>query len=234
MQIKNFFLDLREWPQYAKQQNNVWLLESEAFKEPLQFTFEFDSKDKQELEKAKEECQRWFTLIQEKEKQRSKILEWLQVKEEMITKCYQDIEWLIEREKELRKDVDRRSKDGKDVLKEFADTILEQNNKLAKIQEVIAEPKPSKIYHYTQSLLVTWDDIHYGESIELPSWKYAIIEKKEFIPQNEYVLLEKDNPIDFKIQFVDKEYIPEVKIRSSNGVNKPVCKVEIDVLFFQI
>jgi hypothetical protein len=42
MQIKDFYLDLREGPQYAKKNGNMWLLESEAFKEPLRFEFTFD------------------------------------------------------------------------------------------------------------------------------------------------------------------------------------------------
>ena len=45
MQIKQFYLDLREWPQYARNNWNVWLLESEAFKEPLKFEFTFDLDD---------------------------------------------------------------------------------------------------------------------------------------------------------------------------------------------
>ena len=53
MQIKEFYLDLREWPQYAKKNWNVWLLESEAFKEPLRFEFSFDLEDIAKLKKIK-------------------------------------------------------------------------------------------------------------------------------------------------------------------------------------
>jgi hypothetical protein len=42
MEIKDIYLDLREGPQYAKNQNNVWLLESEMFKDPLKLNIVYD------------------------------------------------------------------------------------------------------------------------------------------------------------------------------------------------
>ena len=234
MQIKQFYLDLREWPQYAKKNKNVWLLEEEAFKEPLKFVFEFDDSDNLKLSEATKECMQRVIEMKQIERNVNEKIQKMEERYKLITKSYQEIQDLIEKEKELEAKIEKRNNEYKKVLEEFADSILKQDNKLAKIQEVITQPKELKVYHYTTETLVTWDDVHYWLSFTLPSWKYAIIEKKQFTPQNEYVLLDRVNPLDFKIQFVEKEYTPEVQIRSSNWIDKPVCKVEFDILFFQI
>ena len=234
MQIKQFYLDLKEWPQYAKKNKNVWLLEEEAFRDPLKFVFEFDDSDNLKLSETAKECMQRVLEMKQIERNVNEKIQKMEERYKSITKSYQEIESLIEKSKELEERIEKRNNEYKKVLSEFADSILKQDNKLAKIQEVVAQPKELKVYHYTTETLVTWDDIHYWLSFTLPSWKYAIIEKKQFTPQNEYVLLDRVNPLDFKIQFVEKEYTPEVQIRSSNWIDKPVCKVEFDILFFQI
>ena len=75
MQIKQFYLDLREGPQYAKNNNNVWLLESEAFKEPLKFEFTFDLDDITRLQKIEESCRDYYDLILRKEDTFNKIID---------------------------------------------------------------------------------------------------------------------------------------------------------------
>lgn len=234
MQIKEFFLDLREWPQYAKNNKNVWLLESEAFKDPLKFTFTFEDKDKKELQRIKEECEDYYNKIIKKEKDLNESILKLAEREKLIAKAEKKIDDLIEKEKELEEKIAKRNNEYKDVFHGYTEALFKQDQKISWLKEQVSKQKPSKIYHYETETLVTWDEVHYWLSFNLPSWKYAIIEKKEFIPQNEYVWLEKIDPLVFKIEYVKWEYIPEVQIWSSNGIDTPVCKVKFDILFFQI
>lgn len=232
MQIKNFFLDLREWPQYAKKQNNLWLLESEAFKEPLQFTFEFDSKDREELEQVKEDCKKWFTLIQEREKERNKILEWLQEKEKMITKSYQRYEDLNDKyEKLLDKVKQRENKVNQKILEDNKE-ISKIHNEINEIRKEISLPEPQKIYTNTRDEFIVWLDVYYGYPYLLPHWEYIVIEQYEYEPQNEYVANE--NKIQIKNMYLSWKYIPEIQLEWLNAIDKPVSKVRLTVLFFQI
>lgn len=232
MQIKDFFLDLREWPQYAKKQNNLWLLESEAFKEPLHFTFEFDSQDKKELEQTKEECKRWFTLIQEREKERNKILEWLQRKEQEITKGYQRYQELDEKYDNLLRKIKEREEKVNKKISEDNHQIENIHHELKAIRKEISLPQPQKVYTNTWDEFVAWTDVYYGYPFLLPHWDYIILEQYEYEPQNEYVM----NQDEIKIMetYIRWKYIPNIQLEASNMIDKPVSKVRLTVLFFQI
>lgn len=233
MKIKTFYLDLREWPQYWKKDGNVWLLESEAFKEPLKFVFEFENEDLREIQNIEESCKSYYNKLIETEKRLDEKIEEIKKYKETLQNKYNEIsDYFSENSKKTVK-FEEIIQENKDIFHWFTEALFKQDQKLTDLKEEVKKPKPSKIYQFNQKWLAIWNDEIFGDAIELPKWKYLIIEKKTFTPGNEFVDWE-DEELTFCVQYLDGEYIPKVKLISTNWIDKPVCEVEINVLFFQI
>lgn len=232
MKIQEFYLDLREWPQYAKNNRNVWLLESEAFKEPLRFKFAFDDSDKDVLQRIENSCRDYYDRILQKEKMFDELLNKVQEKEKEINRNYEELEELSKKYDEILNQI----KEKENLIKEKE---LKENDKIKEIQEKVNNikkeidlPKPSKIYSQQWEEFISWDDTYYWEPFNLPPWEYYVIETYEFEPQNEYV--RNKNEIKIRKIYTDEYYIPEFQLYGSNAIDKPVAKVKLSSLFFQI
>lgn len=232
MQIKQFFLDLREWPQYAQKQNNLRLLESEAFKEPLKFTFELDSEDKREMEKIKADCMDYYNRLISTANRLEEAIKKVEEKEKMITNSYQQVENLIDKYNKLLDEQKRKEKQINDKGLEDSKEIDELRREIIGIRKMISLPQPQKVYSNTREEFVTWTDVYYCYPYQLPHWEYYILEQYEYEPQNEYVANE--NKIIIKDQHLWGKYIPEIQLESYNAIDKPVSKVRLTILFFQI
>lgn len=231
MQIKQFYLDLREWPQYAKNNNNVWLLESEAFKEPLKFEFTFDSEDQKSLKCIEQNCKDYYQSMIGREQKWNAILESLLDKEKLITNSYQKLEEISKKYDLLLEQI--KEKENLIKEKELKENIKieEINKKVNQISTEINLPEPQKIYNHEWDEFIAWTEVYYGQWINLPSGDYYIIEQYEYEPQNEYVA--NQDEIKIKTKNIDDRYSPEFQLYSTNSMDKPVSKVKLTVLFFQ-
>ena len=232
MQIKEFYLDLREWPQYAKNNNNVWLLESEAFKEPLKFEFTFDSEDLEKLKKIEEACRDYYDMIIKKESMFNNIVDGIIEKEKMIAESYQRLEEISAKYDLLLKQIKEKENIIKEKELQENNKIWDLNKQLKLLENKINLPLPQKIYINKREEFVSWDDPYICSPYKLPSWDYIIIEQYEYEPQNEYVM--NSDRIWFKREHIDEEYYPCIQLNWSNAIDKPVSKVRLNVLFFQI
>lgn len=232
MEIKEFYLDLREWPQYAKKQDNVWLLESEMFKEPLKLCVWYDDNDKRELEYVKKDClriredlEKEYDRVRKLIEEQTKIIEDLKqfkVEEQRIIDWYKEMQ---DEEKQKRKDLKK--------TKEEIDTKTDWLNK--KIDElfVLINKKPDrKIFRYHWSEFISWLEPYYWEDICLPTWDYIIIEKKHFDGKNEYCM--NQDTVEFNSTSIINNYNPLIQLQGSNAIDKPNALVELDILFFQL
>lgn len=233
MQIKEFYIDLREGPQYAKNNNNVWLLESEAFKEPLVFKFAFDKEDEKALEKNLKDCQDVYDKIRNKEKEIDNLIEKIEWKESLLTSSYERLNALVDKYDEVINQIKEKEK----ILKEKE---LAENDKITgilkevnMIKEKIDLPEPRKIYSKQWEEFVSWDDTCYGEPFILQPGEYYVLEWYEYEPQNEYV--KNKNEVKIKqIYIKDEWYIPEFQLYGENVFDLPVSKVKLFALFFRI
>jgi len=60
----------------------------------------------------------------------------------------------------------------------------------------------------------------------------VVIEQYEYEPQNEYVM--NTNEIQFKEVHIENEYYPYIHLKGENAIDKPVSKVRLNILFFQV
>ena len=232
MQIKEFYLDLREGPQYAKKNWNVWLLESEAFKSPLKFEFTFDLEDVAKLKKIEESCRDIYDMILKKESTFNNIIEWIIEKEKMIDKSYQKLEEISAKYDLLLKQIKEKENIIKEKELQENNKIWELNKQLKLLENRINLPLPQKIYSNQWEEFVAWDDPYICSPYKLPWWEYIIIEQYEYELQNEYVM--NSDEIKFKQVSIDSEYYPCIQLKGDNAIDKPVSKVRLNILFFQI
>ena len=232
MQIKEFYLDLREWPQYAKKNWNVWLLESEAFKEPLKFEFGFDLEDLAKLKKFEESCRDYYDMILKKESTFNNIIDGIIEKEKLITDSYQKLEEISKKHDLLLEQIKEKENLIKEKELQENDKIKEINSKVNKLEEKISLPLPQKIYTNQWEEFVAWDDLYICYPYKLPWWDYVVIEQYEYEPQNEYVT--NTNEIQFKEVHIENEYYPCIHLKGENAIDKPVSKVRLNILFFQV
>lgn len=232
MQIQSFYLDLREGPQYAKKERNVWLLESEAFKEPLKFSFSFDQKDKNELTQIQKNCEEvlWQVVQKEKEIQkRQEELEWFFQK---IKDQYKYLEDLNQKYSELLDGIKRREELLIKQQKKENENLISISGEIARINDILQQPKKALVKKFNSEDFVMWTEKCYGNTISVDPWKYLIIESRKYFPQNEYVA--NYDEFNIKEEFIDGEYIPVYQLLSTNAIDTPVAKIELCVLFFQI
>lgn len=232
MQIKQFYLDLREWPQYAKNNNNVWLLESEAFKEPLKFVFEFDENDNLKLSEIAKECMQRVIEMKWIERNINEKIQKIDEKYKMIADNYQKLEEISAKYDLLLEKIKQKENIIKEKELQENSKIWDLNKQLKLLENRINLPEPQKIYTKIWDEFVVWTDIYYSSPYNLTHWEYIIIEQYEYEPQNEYVVNE--NKIQIKQEYLSWKYIPEIQLESSNAIDKPVCKVRLTILFFQI
>ncbi len=232
MQIKQFYLDLREWPQYAKNNWNVWLLESEAFKEPLKFEFTFDLDDIARLQKTEASCRDYYDLIIKKEDTFNKIVDGIVEKEKMITESYQKLEEISAKYDLLLKQIKEKENIIKDKELKENNKIMILNERLKLLENRINLPLPQKIFINKWEEFVVWDDSYICSPYKLPWWDYIIIEQYEYEPQNEYVA--NTDEIKFREEHIENEFYPSIQLEGTNAIDKPVAKVRVNVLFFQI
>lgn len=232
MQIKEFYLDLREWPQYAKKNNNVWLLESEAFKEPLRFEFTFDTEDLSKLKKSEEVCRDYYNLILRKEETFNNIIDGIIEKEKMITNSYQKLEEISQKYDLLLNQIKEKENLIKEKELKENEKIKEIDKKVNHLEDKINLPLPQKIYSNQWEEFISWDDLYICTPFDLPSGRYIVIEQYEYEPQNEYV--RNIDEIKFKEVNIEKEYFPCIQLLWENAIDKPVSKVRLHILFFQI
>ena len=232
MQIKDFYLDLREWPQYAKKNGNVWLLESEAFKEPLKFEFTFDLEDIAKLKKIEESCRDYYDMILKKESTFNNIIDGIIEKEKLITDSYQKLEELSKKYDLLLEQIKEKENLIKEKELQENNKIKEINSKVNRLEEKISLPLPQKIYTNQWEEFVAWDDPYICYPYKLPGWDYVVIEQYEYEPQNEYVT--NTDEIQFKQVHIENEYYPCIHLKGKNAIDKPVSKVRLNILFFQV
>ena len=111
IEVKNIYVDQKIVPKEQKRGKDVWILESESFKEPVSLQIEYSEKDKerveskkQEIESQKKSIERMIQTAEDNLKEQievsKKYKEECQIKDKKIEKLEKQ---LIESEKEKKK-----------------------------------------------------------------------------------------------------------------------------------
>lgn len=235
MEIKEVYLDLKEWPQYAKKNKSVFKLESEAFKEPLKFKFVYDDSD---LHSLREQVKTLESKLSSKEKD----IDFLMKSVEKLTF---ELKWLNNRfvshwEDHTLIDVafDEIRKEQKNIkkstteIKAWVDVaykkIINITDYISELDNLIASKTPLM---FEQTEFIAWNGVYYYNTLDIPSGEYAVIQTTQIDESNEYVL-NRDSTDYFKVRIDDKWYTPFYRLIPKTNLDNPTAKVKLTILFF--
>lgn len=233
MEVTQIYLDLKEWPQYAKKGRTVWTLESEAFKEPLLLKLQYDDTDKRYIEASKKEVEgqvneiknqiKSLNAIQGKWEQLiSNYAEQLKAKDKEIAKLQKKLADKTEREKSVNTAMKKYEKD----IETLRSVTLSQGESLSIHSKEIFNKKP---IYYEQTEFISWNGVYYYKPVRI-TWDHMVIQTTEIISSNEYVL-DEDFTTYFRASF-DGEYVPFYQLTPTTDLDTPTATVKITVLFF--
>ena len=237
MEIKEVYLDLKEWPQYAKKNKSVFKLESEAFKDPLKFKFVYDTSDLNSILESikwlenilKRHETDLIDLRDSKHRFDDRFYEFTcknNNKQSQIDDLREEIKNLVDENKKLQweiKTLNDRLNTTNNKNDQIVDYIKIIDNRLNNIKPIVFE----------QTEFISWNGVYYYNTLNLPAWHYLVIQKSEILEHNEYAL-NRDSTDYFKVNVDDKWYTPFFQLQTDTWLDIPTATVKITFLFFPL
>lgn len=222
-------MDLKEASLQKKQWRDVWVLEDEAFKEPITFQIEYTDHDRELIEASKQEVQKQVTELQRvawridgKEEERKQLIS--SYKEELKVKD-QKIE-------ELTKRLEKAWKEKVQLVKE-ANKIKEQvenhNEQLTTLKEILSEIKKKITKEprvFSGQTFLSWNWSSALSVINVPDGNYIVSEVCKIVEKNEYVENEDMEVKAYNLHVSDNTYIPEYELIGTTWLDTPTATIE--------
>lgn len=186
MQVKKVYMDLQEWVKKW----NVWKLECDAFKKPIELEIHYDAEDLEHLDHDIE----WLydvvndlnkeikSLKAENEKlkaQQDHLLEWYLNTMNKIS----DIESKSSNQLELVNTLNKRFWNVENNFEQMTWAILHQDELINEIEQKIT--KQPMVFN--DKSFVSWNESVILNTIDVPAWEYLVISKFIVWEHNEYV-----------------------------------------------
>jgi hypothetical protein len=224
-------MDLVEWVK----KGNVWKLESEAFKKPIEIKICYDNK---ELNSFLTTCEALdakiakhgerFLVMEEKD---GDLQHWIHITQEAVTRNTENLSWCMHIVEEMNWEL-------KELYKAIADaknTIEIQNGTILKLQEQVKllEKKVTKqpmVYHDKQ--FISWRESSGLWVYDIPDWEYLMLLNTKIWEHNEYV----NNEDGFIVEriHVSGPYVPFYKLEWGTELDTPTATIYYDLVFIPI
>ena len=232
MEVKSVLLDLQE----GKKKGNVWKLESEAFKKPIEIKIWYENKElaefRWEVEWLKKYADDKFALI---EKHDALV--------DNTGKLYhKNLDYIKEVEHKLWETdykLSQKSSDLTELYKVVADlkwTVEMQSGTILKLQEQVKllEKKITKqpmVFH--DKWFISWRESSGLWMINIPDGDYLMIMNTKVGEHNEYVINEDELIMD-KIHVEGQHYVPFYKLEWGTELDTPTATIYYDLVFIPI
>ena len=203
MQVKKVYMDLQEWVKKW----NVWKLECDAFKKPIELEIHYDADDLEHIDHDIE----WLydvvnelnweikSLKAENEKlkaQQDHLLEWYLNTMNKIS----DIESKSSNQLELVNTLNKKFWNVENNFEQMTWAILHQDELINEIEKKIT--KQPMVFN--DKSFVSWNESVILNTIDVPAWEYLVISKFIVWEHNEYV--DKQDEILFNKVHVENWY----------------------------
>lgn len=186
MQVKKVYMDLHEWVKKW----NVWKLESEAFKKPIEIEIHYDNTELAQFNKSISDI---HTILEQKElviNEQQKQIEKLQDKQNRLLEWYMNaishISELADQNGEqydLIKELTKKIWNKNNTIESMSGTILNQWKKINEIEQKIT--KQPMVFN--DKSFVSGHEGVILNTIDIPNWEYLVISKFIVWEHNEYV-----------------------------------------------
>lgn len=231
MEVKSVYMDLVE----GKRRGNVWRLESEAFKKPIEIKICYDNKDLAQfngrvgdLEKLAELDKQKFMQLQKEDLNQDEEIDELrrEVERQKDTNIFLGEE--IQKNKSELKELYKAIADAKNVIEMQSGTILKLQEQV-KLLEKKATKQPM-VFHDKQ--FISWRESCGLRVCDIPDGDYLMLLNTRVGEHNEYVENE-DGLIIEKIH-VSWNYVPFYKLVWGTELDVPTATIYYDLVFIPI
>ena len=222
-------MDLIEW----KKSWNVWRLESEAFKDPIEIKIWYDNKELAEFNRKydslhsafqsiEKELDLWNTIQVGDQKKIKELEEYLVHNEVVMGKLNEKIDSQNEEISSLYKVI----ADLKTTVETLSGTILHLQEQTSLIQKKIT--KQPMVFH--DKWFISWRESSGLWMINIPDGDYLMIMNTKVGEHNEYVT-NKDELIMEKIHVEWQHYVPFYKLEWGTELDTPTATIYYDLVF---
>ena len=232
MEVKSVYMDLQE----GVKKGNVWKLESEAFKKPIEIKIWYDNHElaqfnweiewiKAELSKQKEKI--WLVAYDQ-----TRVFD---MREEFENKN-QNKQYQIN---ELREKIEADRKEIKELYKVIADlkttvetlsgTMLSMQERM-KLLEKKVTVQPTVIH---DKWFISGRESAWLWMVNIQDWEYLLIMNTKVWEHNEYVE-NKDEMIVEKIHVQGQHYVPFYKLVWGTELDTPTATIYYDLVFIPL
>lgn len=222
-------MDLIEW----KKSWNVWRLESEAFKDPIEIKIWYDNHDIKEFDSKIEELKHWLELhdrqithLNGDNVNHNLFREEFQNKVNNKQHQIDELRWKIEEDKSEIKQLYKVIADLKTMVETQSGTILHLQEEMKLIQKKIT--KQPMVFH--DKWFISWRESSGLWMINIPDGDYLMIMNTKVGEHNEYVT-NKDGFIMEKIKVEGQHYVPFYKLEWGTELDTPTATIYYDLVF---
>lgn len=232
MEVKNVYMDLVE----GKKKGNVWKLESEAFKKPIEIKICYDN---QELKQFYTTCEALDKKISDQERRHEelwgeiRIAYWnhkelknqVELQEKVIQEQWNKINENNSDLKELYKAI----ADAKTTIETLSGTILHLQEQVKFLEKKVT--KQPRVIH--DKCFISWHEPAGLWVVEMWDGDYLLIMNTKVWEHNEYVE-NKDELIMEKIHVEGQHYVPFYKLEWGTALDKPTATIYYDLVFIPL
>ena len=225
-------MDLQE----GKKKGNVWRLESEAFKKPIEIKIWFENKELVEFNsrldwieaELKERKTENITLRREN----YDIDHWLKLTQEELFRQKDTNIFLgeeIQKNKSELKELYKAIADAKSVIELQSGTILKLQEQVKELEKKVTK-QPTVIH---DKWFISWRESSGLWMINLQDGDYLMIAKYVVGEHNEYVTNQDEITFD-KIHVEGQHYVPFYKLEWGTELDTPTATIYYDLIFIPI
>ena len=220
----------------GKKKGNVWKLESEAFKKPIEIKIWYDNHDIKEFDSKIEELKHWLELHDKQithlngdNVNHNLFREEFQNKVNNKQHQIDELRWKIEENKSEIKSLYKVIADLKTTVETLSGTILHLQEQTSLIQKKIT--KQPMVFH--DKWFISWRESSGLWMINIPDGDYLMIAKYVVGEHNEYVTNQDEILMD-KIHVEGQHYVPFYKLEWGTELDTPTATIYYDLVFMPI
>ena len=229
MEVKSVYMDLQEWVK----KGNVWKLESEAFKKPIEIKIWYDNHDIKEFDSKIEELKHWLELHDKQithlngdNVNHNLFREEFQNKVNNKQHQIDELRWKIEEDKSEIKQLYKVIADLKTTVETLSGTILHLQDEMKLIQKKIT--KQPMVFH--DKWFISWRESSGLWMINIPDGDYLMIMNTKVGEHNEFVTNQNELIME-KIHVEGQHYVPFYKLEWGTELDTPTATIYYDLVF---
>lgn len=229
MEVLSVYMDLQE----GKKKGNVWKLESEAFKKPIEIKIWYENKELAEFQKETlwlrnqlENHDKQMAQFLETQNQNNKAFEAISNKFRETANAINTLTDELDAEKKENSELYKKIADQQTVIETHSGTILKLQEQVKLLEKKIT--KQPMVFH--DKWFISWRESSGLWMINIPDGDYLMIMNTKVWEHNEYVT-NCDQLIMDKIKVEGQHYVPFYKLEWGTELDTPTATIYYDLVF---